>query len=426
MLFVPHDVGARDASRLGRVESPDVIVLGAGPSGLGAGLALARSGAGVLVLEAGAEVGGLCRTRKRDGHAYDVGGHIPFVEDESRRAWLDDLMDGDLHWVDRPVSCVRDSRIVRGRYLDQRGPAGDGGREGPSAADLLGSRFGADFVTRTMRPYLEKVDGVALEDIPAERAQKLLETQAAPEGFWFPGGGIGALMNAMAGGIRDAGGQVLTSTPATAIHRSGRVVTAVEVDGPGGPRRIACPDLVVASPAGRAHRLLEPAGAPLPPVRMRAVAIVCLEIATEAVSDEAWIQVDDPEVAFARAFEPRNWSRRMAPEGRTMLGLECYCSPAGHDPVWELDDPSLAERCAEDLIRLGWIAPTTGRRLIEVIRLPAAYPEFARDQLPAIGAPRAALEALEGTHLAPGAAVIEAIAAGEDAAAGITERRSAA
>ncbi len=408
------------------MESPDVVVLGAGPSGLGAGLALARSGAAVLVLEAGAEVGGLCRTRRRDGHAYDVGGHIPFVEDESRRAWLDDLMGGDLHWVDRPVSCVRDGRIVRGRYLDQRGPGGDGGPEGPSAADLLSSRFGADFVSSTMRPYLEKVDGVTLGEIPAERAQKLLETQAAPEGFWFPGGGIGSLMNAMARGIRESGGRVLTSTPATAIHHSGGVVTGVDVDGPRERRRMACRNLVIASPAGRSHRLLEPAGEPLPPVRMRAVAIVCLEIAAEAVSDEAWIQVDDPDVAFARAFEPRNWSRRMAPEGRTMLGLECYCNPADDDPVWKLDDAGLAGRCAGDLVRLGWIAAEARHRLIEVIRLPAAYPEFARDQLPAIAAPRAALEALEGTHLAPGAAVIEAIAAGEDAAAGITEQRTAA
>ena len=405
----------------------DAIVLGAGPSGLGAGLALARSGVDVIVVEAAAEVGGLCRTRRRDGHAYDVGGHIPFVRDEGRRAWLDDLMDGDLHWVGRPVSCVRDGRIVRGRYLDQRDSTpGPPGPPGPSAAGLLGSRYGAAFVDAVMRPYLEKADGVPLEQVPAERALKLLETQAAPDGFWFPGGGIGTLMDAMAAAITAAGGQVLTATPITAIHHADGAMHGVTLAEVPAPRRLRCRDLVVAGPAGVACRLLDPAGESLPPVRMRAVAIACLEIAAEAVSDEAWIQVDAPEVLFARAFEPRNWSRRMAPEGRTMLGLECYCTARPDDPAWGLTDDELSARCAEDLVALGWRAPSTPWRALEVIRMPAAYPEFARDQLSAIQAARTRLETLAGVHMAPGSAVIEAIEAGEAAAEAIVGRRSAA
>lgn len=409
------------------MDSPDAIVLGAGPSGLGAALSLARSGAEVVLLEAADSVGGLCRTRRRDGHAYDVGGHIPFVDDEPRRAWLEEVLEGDLHWVDRPVSCVRDGRIVRGRYLDQQPPGPPpGGPDGPSAASFLGARFGGRFVDEVMRPYLEKVDGVPLEEIPAERAAKLLETQAAPDGFWFPDRGIGALMDAMAREVTEHGGLVLTSTPVTAVHRSADGVEAVTFRGADGPRRLPCADLVVASPAAPAYRLLEPAGDPLPPVRMRAVAIACLEIAVEAVGDEAWIQVDDPRVAFSRAYEPRNWSASMAPPGRTMLGLECYGSSAGDDPVWELDDDRLAARCAADLVALGWCEADMPWRLLEVIRLPAAYPEFACGQLEAIAAPRTRLEAVPGVVLAPGSAVIEAIAAGEAAADAIVGRRSAA
>jgi hypothetical protein len=277
-----------------------------------------------------------------------------------------------------------------------------------------------------MRPYLEKIDGVSLEQIPAERALKLLETQAAPDGFWFPARGIGALMDAMGREITAAGGHLLTATPAVAIHHADGAVTGVSVGGANGPRRVDCRALVVASPAAPAYRLLDPVGDPLPAVRMRAVAIVCLEIPATSVSEEAWVQVDDPDVAFSRAYEPRNWSRAMAPDGRTMLGLECYGRADGTDALWELTDEELAARCAADLARLGWRDAEDPWRLIEVIRLPAAYPEFARDQLPAIGAPRARIESLNGVHVAPGSAVIEAIEAGEAVAEMIAGRRSAA
>ena len=59
-----------------------------------------------------------------------------------------------------------------------------------------------------MRPYLEKIDGLPLERMPAERVRRLLDDQAAPEGFWFPEGGIGRLMDAMAAAARAAGAEV--------------------------------------------------------------------------------------------------------------------------------------------------------------------------------------------------------------------------
>jgi phytoene dehydrogenase-like protein len=399
------------------VHDVDAVVLGAGPAGLGAALALARAGARVTVTDAAARPGGLCITRRRDGFAYDLGGHIPFVRDEARLAWLRELLGADLRWVERPVSCVRDGAVVRGRYLDQR-PAGPVAAEAPdaSARAELASRFGGAFVDRTMRRYLEKVDGVPLERIPGGRARKLLEDQAAPDGFHFPAHGIGQLMDAMADAARRAGADLRLGTGVESIDAPGGRLAGVRLsDGTTLPTGAA----IVAMPAAAAARLTDPAPSPAlaGPVRMRAVCVVYLRIDRERVSEEPWIQVDDARVPFARAFEPRNWSLALAPPGRTVIGLECYCQAEDGDPVWALDDAGLAARCAAALHDpLGLLDDPGAAVPIEVVRLPRAYPVADLAQVAAVRAPALWLERLEGIHLAPGAAVIEAIEAGERAA----------
>lgn len=402
------------------MREPEAIVLGAGPAGLGAALALARAGAQVVLVDAAAEPGGLCVTRRRDGFAYDVGGHIPFVRDAARREWLEALLGPSLRWVDRPVSCIRDGRITRGRYLDQR-PEHPWAPEPPdgSARGELAGHVGAAFADAVMRPYLEKVDGVPLERIPAERARRLLEDQAAPDGFLFPARGIGELMDAMAAAAEAAGADVRLNTPVRAIEVGDGGLRAVTVAPGGTTERIPVRRAVVAMPAGAAARLLDPA-APASvtrPVRMRAVCIAYARIARDRLTAEPWIQVDDPRVPFARLFEPVNWSPELAPPGQTVVGMECYCQADPGDPVWGLDDAALGAACIRALADPLGLLDDSDAAALEVLRLPSAYPLPDAGQVDAAMAPGRWLAALGGMWLAPGAAVIEAIEAGEAAAA---------
>ncbi|HTE05441.1 MAG TPA: FAD-dependent oxidoreductase [Planctomycetota bacterium] len=59
-----------------------IAIAGGGPSGLMIGRLLAQDGHEVEILEAGDGIGGLCRSRTVEGHAFDLaGGHIMYTRD---------------------------------------------------------------------------------------------------------------------------------------------------------------------------------------------------------------------------------------------------------------------------------------------------------------------------------------------------------
>jgi protoporphyrinogen oxidase len=415
-----------DLSR--RRRAPDLVVLGAGPAGLGAALAATRAGARVLVVDESPVVGGLCVTRRTGDIRYDLGGHIPFVGDRRRRDWLSDLLGDDLIWVPRPVSSVRDGAIRPGRYLDQRpterapgaGAALPDPGPGESAARTLEARFGRDVVAAEFRAYLEKIDGVPLERIPGDRPVRLMRDQAAPSGFWFPRWGIGQLMDTMAAAIVGGGGEIHTGTSVAEIAAPDGAVRGVTLAR--GTRRQALPvrQVVVSAPPGAVARRLSPTppdGA-LPALRMRAVCIAYLAFDRPDLTGEAWVQIDDPRVPAARIFEVPNWSRSLCPADRTVLGCECYCMPTADDATWSADDATLAARLAAALVDpLGWIDAPDRARLVEVVRLPAGYPVPDLDQATALAVAPRLLADIAGLHLARGSAVIDAIRAGEVQAA---------
>jgi protoporphyrinogen oxidase len=372
------------------------------------------------------QVGGMSRTVRTDDGAFDLGGHILFVRDVAREAWLRELLGNDLRWVDRPVCSVQDGAVVPGRYLDRRkvgvGPPPSAAvlDDAESAEHLLVRAFGGEVVDRWMRRYLEKVDGMPLHAITASRARKLLVEQYAPEGFWFAAHGVGQLMDAMGRAILAGGGEILCGTSVESIRvEGGRTVSIAVYGRDGRPLTVTAGSVVAGMPALRVAGLINGEVPPLPqpPPPFRAAIIVALVLETPRLTSHPWIQIDRSDVPFARLAEMKNWSPVLCPPDHSVVVCEVYCDPAPDDRWWGLEDAVVGRACASALIApLGWLDAGVAVRTLQVVRIPKAWPLVSVAAEASVASTASAIAGIDGLVVAQGGDVVSAIEAGERAA----------
>jgi protoporphyrinogen oxidase len=152
------------------------LIVGAGMSGL-ATAAFLRDPE-VLVLEADAEIGGWCKTIKRDGFVWDYSGHFFHFKHPEIERWLRERMPsqrildvekksfiayGD-RWIDFPfqknihqlpqaefIDCLHDLY-----FADQQRKA-SGSRHESNFKEMLYARFGQSIAEKFLIPYNEKL-----------------------------------------------------------------------------------------------------------------------------------------------------------------------------------------------------------------------------------------------------------------------------
>lgn len=395
--------------------SPPVIVAGAGPAGLSAGLTLARAGRAVTVLEASEGPGGIARTVERGGFRFDVGGHRFFTQIPEIRALWTELLGADMRVRQRRSRILFHDRafdypLTAGSALRGLGPL-EGARIVASylaarlrpvrpeenIADWFTNHFGRRLFETFFRPYTEKVWGLPCEAIgaqwAAERVRGLSLRAAALDmlrrgaggqrtlvtEFGYPRLGPGMLWQRMQAEIEARGGRVLLGHRLTAVYLDGGVVTGVAADAAGGRRELAAGALVSTIPLGELVPSLDPA----PPrdllaaaraLRYRDFLQVALILEGREPVPDTWLYLHDPGLRAGRLQNFRAWSPELVPdESASCLGLEYFCQ-AG-DALWSLPDGELVELAARELasLRLG---PAPRVRSGHVVRVRHAYPVY--------------------------------------------------
>jgi len=395
----------------------EAVILGAGLTGLSAGHALARAGVGVRVLEREGTVGGLARTVSCGPFRFDLGGHRFFTRDAAVEGLVRRLLGPEC------IAVSRSSQIfLRDRYIDYplrplnamsglgapavvrivldrlaeglRGRAGS--RPMVSLEDWVVGHFGRTLFELYFKEYSEKVWGIGCERISmdwvAQRIQGLSlgaalrnaflgrggsTIRTLADAFLYPVDGIGRIAERLREEI-EKGGEVRCGVEVSRVcHRDFRVRSVVVGEG-AGASTVDAGAVVSTIPLTDLVRILEPA----PPrevlraagsLRFRDLVLVAVMLDRRRATDQTWLYFPERRIPFGRIHEPTNWSSRMAPEGKTLLVAEQFCSRG--DETWTASDAELADGALRHLHRLGIVSrhEVLGSA---VLRVPKAYPLF--------------------------------------------------
>ncbi len=395
----------------------EIVILGAGLAGLSAAHTLSNAGRGVILVERDSVVGGLARTIEHRGFRFDLGGHRFVTDNQKVESLVKDILGEELLVVPRK------SRIyLLGEYFDYPlNPANVVFRLGIpkivhilfdycaervrglfkkpdilSLEDWVVNQFGREMFELYFRQYSEKVWDIGCERISSEwvykRIQGLSLWKAIKNAFFgFSGRGIRTLIDSflyprqgigrLSGRLREEierKNPVLTDTEVIRIHHKDFNIRSLTVMNAEGVDDIEGGEYLSSIPVTSFIKCLEPS----PPdevldavsqLKYRDLVTVTLMLDRERVSDLTWLYLPERDIPFGRIHEPKNWSPHMAPEGKTHIVAEFFCSKG--DSIQHADDGVLTELTAQHLASLGFIDKDDIIGSF-VARVPKAYPVF--------------------------------------------------
>ena len=396
-----------------------IIILGAGPAGLSAARELAREGVQVDVLEMESQVGGLCRSTKKDGFIFDLGGHRFITKDNLVLTEVEELMGDEL--MTRPrKSVIR----LQGKFFAYPLEFGDILKKMhpwisfKSGIDFILTRIGAysrmmdnsfeNWIIkrfgRTMYdiyfgPYSHKLWGILPSRISADWAaqrislinitdvllralgkkQNMPKTYA--DNFLYPKDGIGQISEFMAEEIKKKQGKIhLNAKVEKIIINNNRIEKIIymqdderkAISGDYIVSTIPLPELILSIEPKIDDRYLSVAKT----MRFRSIRFLHLMLDREQINDNTWIYVPEKKYLFFRIQNRRNWSPTAVPEGKNALTLEIACDK--NDAIWNADEKEIVKRCIADLEELGLItADMVSSYFTE--RIEHAYPIYSID-----------------------------------------------
>ncbi len=387
-----------------------VLIIGAGPAGLTAGLVLAKNGIDTTIVEADTEyVGGISRTVNYKGYRFDIGGHRFFTKNREIQAMWEELLGSDflkrsrksrIHYdgkfYDYPIKpfnalrnlgIFRSSKAVLSYARYKLFPI----KPEKNYADWMTNRFGKVLFETFFKTYTEKVWGIPVEQISQDWAiqrvkafslgnavitaffpSKQRNFKTLIDSFHYPRFGPGMMWEEAARRFSEQGGHLIMGTAIGSLTYDGSKWLA-EV-----PNDRAFDYVISTMPLRSLINSL-----PAVPREIREAArnityrdfiTILLIIDTPYIFDDNWIYIHDPEVRVGRIQNFKNWSEDMVPDqSKTSLGMEYFFFE--DDDLWSHSDEELLAVAKREAVQLGFCSE---RDILDgtVVRVKKAYPVY--------------------------------------------------
>lgn len=387
-----------------------IVIVGAGLAGLSTAYHL--KDAPYRLFEKEQEVGGLCRSYRKDGFTFDYTGHLLHFRQAQIKALVEGLLAGRLARHSRrsyiyshrtyteypfqvntfglPAEVVRDCLL--GFIATLTGPS----RTAPadrSFKDWILENLGEGMAMHFMVPFNEKLWQAPLEELTSDWVSWLVpkpELRDVVNGalgikdkafgynpsFLYPShGGIEALPRSFLPGVTD----VVTGSTLLEVDTERRQAL-FECVSPGGGRAIRVEDyetLVSTIPLPELVRrcTVLPARVREAAEGLRCVSVynVNLGVARERLTDKHWVYFPEPDYPFYRVGFPMNFSPELGPAGCSSLYVE-----VSHRPAETVAEGELIARIRTGLERAGIFTPKEELIVADVRDIRYAYVLFDR------------------------------------------------
>jgi len=356
----------------------NVLILGAGATGLAAAYLLRRAGHDVTVVDAASQAGGLLST-------FDAGGgsrleyyYHHFFTHDAEMNWLL----GELGLTDQVLYTPTSMGLVRGGTLYPFNGLGDllrfqaiglssrfrfgfssamlaylpgyAGAEDTPALAWFRRWAGKQATDAVWEPMLRVKFGDAAERIPlawmaGRLRQRVRSRQGGEERLGYLRGSLQVLVDRWVGWLMTNGVQLRLGTPVERLLTDGRRITGAAT-----PHGDFAADAVLATlPTPLLSRLVRPLHAPFATAlgKIDYLGAICTVLALrEQLSPVYWLNVADPGYDFGGVIEQTNFVPAAEYGGRHLVYLSRYL--AVDNPLWTMADDELVARQTGQLGKL--------------------------------------------------------------------------
>ncbi len=408
-----------DQPKQKRELSPHVVILGAGPAGVGAAYELTRNGfTRVTVLEQRDTVGGNAGSFQLDGVWVDYGSHRlhpacdPAILNNLRDLLGEDLLDRPRHgrirlqerWIHFPLK--PHDLLLRLPKTFAAGVAFDLVRKHlarsnghvESFASVLEHSLGPTICREFYFPYARKVWGLPPEELASSQAHRrvsgnsvgkiLRKVANAVPGlkkkgagrFFYPRRGYGQISERICEAAKAAGAEFLLGAKVLGVEREGDQVSAVRYELDGNEHAIATRNVWSTLPVSLLVRSMRPE----PPkeileagkgISFRGMILIYLTLEQDQFSEYDAHYFPEESIPISRLSEPKNYSNSHEPKGITVLCAELPADPSSSE--WQMSDQDLGDLLCGWLERAG--LPVRAKVLrVSTRKLRQAYPIYRR------------------------------------------------